>query len=252
VIERTFQIDGIPEISIRIQSGRVELAEGVEGVVKVNAVTKDPDLVIEQHGDLIDIYSEAEGWTRSKRVEIVAKVPPGCNATIRTASADVECAVELEKLEIKTASGDIEVDSAEKAIIKTASGDTTIGAAGNALRFNSASGDLRVRKVAHGSVVVSTASGDVHIDETDAVVEINTVSGDSILDRFVGKSAAIKTMSGSIELGIPSGTKVDLDVSLLSGKVHLPPKTEAAATDRRMSLKVKSVSGDLTINRIGG
>jgi DUF4097 and DUF4098 domain-containing protein YvlB len=238
-------------LSVRIPSGRIELAKGETGVVKVTVVTKDPDFVVEQRGDLIDVYSDAEGrWNGSKRAEVYAELPPGSHATLRCASADIGSTVELGKAEIKSASGDIDIDTAEKVIIKTASGDATIGFVAQALRFNSASGDLRVQQEVHGSVVVSTASGDVHIDDTDAVLEINTVSGDVFIDRYTGKSAAVKTMSGSVDVGIPSGTKVDLDVSLLSGKVRLPPKTDTVTTDRRMSLKMKSVSGSLTINRI--
>jgi DUF4097 and DUF4098 domain-containing protein YvlB len=206
---------------------------------------------VEQRGDLIDVYSEAEGrWGNPKRAEVYAEIPPGSHATLRCASAYVGAGVELGKVEVHTASGDIDLAIADKVIVKTASGDASIGTVNQALRFSSASGDLRVQGQAHGSVVASTASGDVRIDRTDATLEINTVSGDVFLDGYTGKSAALKTMSGSVDIGIPGGTKVDLDVSLLSGKVHLPPKTETPPTDRRMSLKVKSVSGDLTINRI--
>jgi hypothetical protein len=251
VIERTFHVAGTAELSVRIPSGRIELSEGETGVVKIAVVTKDPDFVVEQRGDLIDAYSEAEGrWNGSKRAEVYAELPRGSHATLRCASAYVGSTVELGKAEIKSASGDIDISAADKVIIKTASGDTTLGVVGHALRFSSASGDLRIEQNTHGSVVVSTASGDVHIDDTDAVLEINTVSGDVFIDRYTGKSASLKTMSGSVDLGIPGGTKVDLDVSLLSGKVRLPPQTDTVSTDRRMSLKVKSVSGDLTINRV--
>jgi hypothetical protein len=251
VIEREFHIVGTPELSVRIPSGRIELTEGQPGVVKVTVVTKDPGFVVEQRGDLIDVYSEAEGrWGSSKRAEVYAEMPPGSHAALRCASAYVASSVELGKVEVHTASGDIDLTTADKVIVKTASGDAAIGSVTQALRFNSASGDLRVQEEAHGTVEISTASGDVRIDRTDATLEINTVSGDVFIDRYTGKSAALKTMSGSVDIGIPGGTKVDLDVSLLSGKVHLPPKAETPPADRRMSLKVKSVSGDLTIDRI--
>jgi hypothetical protein len=236
---------------VRIQSGRIEFAEGEPGVVTVMVVTKDPALVIEQRGDSIDVYSESDGWTTSKRAEVYVTLPSASNVSVRCASADVEAALPLGKVEIKSASGDIDVMSADKVIIKTASGDTTIGAVDLAIRFNSASGDLHLTHATHGSVVASTASGDVRIAESDAILEVNTVSGDVMIERFTGKGASLKSMSGSIQMGIPAGTKVDLDVSLLSGRAHLPAKSsDTSPTGRHMSVKVKSVSGDLTINRI--
>jgi hypothetical protein len=44
---------------------------------------------------------------------------------------------------------------------------------------------------------------------------------------------------------------VELDANLLSGRVSLPsPAPEVARTGRHTMIKVKSVSGDLTINRL--
>jgi hypothetical protein len=58
-------------------------------------------------------------------------------------------------------------------------------------------------------------------------------------------------MSGSVDIGIPAGTRVELDANLLSGRVSLPsPAPEVARTGRHTMIKVKSVSGDLTINRL--
>ncbi len=252
MIEKTFDVTGTPEVSIRIQSGRIDLVEGNTGVVKVRVSTRDPDFVVERRGDLIDIHtSEEGGWVGSSSAEVWVELPAGSNVVARSASADVDTTVDLGKLEVKTASGDVSMQGADKVIIKTASGDTTIGAVGSALRFNSASGDLVVRDEIHGSLVATTASGDLHLIDTDAILEISTVSGDALIDRFHGRSAAVKTMSGSVEIGIPTGTRLDLDVSLLSGKLRLPPNTtETGPTGRQMSLKVKTVSGDLTLNRL--
>jgi DUF4097 and DUF4098 domain-containing protein YvlB len=251
VIERLFSVGSAPEVSVRIQSGRIELVEGTPGEIKASVVTKDPNFVMEQRGDLIELHPESESGWSSKRAEVFLEVPPGTGATLRAASADISGQVVLGKVDIKTASGDIELKGADKLVIKSASGDTTVDRVTNALRFTAASGDLDVLDGVGGSIVASTASGDIRISETDAIVELNTVSGDATIDRFVGRHASIKSMSGSVDIGIPAGTRVELDANLLSGRVSLPsPAPEVARTGRHMMIKVKSVSGDLTINRL--
>ncbi|MGB8361311.1 MAG: hypothetical protein WCE80_07935, partial [Acidimicrobiia bacterium] len=68
---------------------------------------------------------------------------------------------------------------------------------------------------------------------------------------FSGRSGVFKGMSGDIDLGIPTGTSVDLDVNLLSGRLNLPEEaTERHDPVRHMTIGAKLVSGDLTISRV--
>ena len=252
VIEETFSVAGTPNLDVRIPSGRIEIRESKSGVVRVTADTRDPDFYIEQRGNTIVIASEKNGswFTRgSSYVEI--ETPPGSDAYLGTASAEVEAYVALGKVEIKSASGDAEVESAETLIFKSASGDVQVTRVGHDLRFTSASGDLEVTESLDGSGNISTASGDVQIVNAEENLNVSTVSGDVNIERCVGRMVQLKSMSGSFEVGIPKGTSVDLDVNLLSGRLELPePDPEKHPVERSMTLKVKSVSGDLQIERL--
>ena len=252
MIEETFSVDAAPNIEVRIQTGRVELRPGSPGTVRVTVDTRDPDLYVEQRGNTIVVSSEKNtSWLSRGSSFVEIETPEGADLYVGAASAQVESAVRLNKAEVKTASGDVELEDADTVVIKSASGDARIGSIERALRFNSASGSLRVTGKSRGSVAITTASGDVHIEDVDATVNINTVSGDIDIRRLAGKSAAFKSMSGSIDLRIPRGTEVDLDVSLLSGRLNLPePEHPQEGAQRSMSIRAKSVSGDLTIDRV--
>jgi len=249
VIHKTFSVDDPPDIEVRIESGRVDIRHGSSGTVDVRVDTKVPGFIVEQRGNSILVSSDKNAsWLSRGSAYIVIEAPDGTDVTAGMASAPIRVEIPLGKVDIRTASGDIELMAAETLVVKTASGDLDVGSVERGLRFSSASGDLRVADRVGGSVVASTASGDVHIEHADATVEVNTASGDTHISHFAGRSASFKAMSGDIDLGIPSRTNVDLDVTLLSGKLRVP---EAPARkeppERHMSIKAKTVSGDFTI-----
>lgn len=252
MIEETYKVDGLPHVDIRIQSGRVRVAEGPVNQVHVRIDSKDPDLYVAQRGNTVEIASEKNSsWVTRGSTYIDVTTPPGSGLYVGAGSASVECDVPLGKVELKTASGDCNLSAADVLVVKNASGDVYVGSVENALRFTSASGDLFVTEVLRGSGNISTASGDVEIESSEETLNISTVSGDVDIKRCVGRTNQLKSMSGSFEVGIPAGTSVDLDVNLLSGRLRLPKGNgDKKPVERDITIKVKSVSGDLNINRI--
>ncbi len=251
MIHETFSVDSAPDIEVRLESGRVEIREGQPGKVDVQVDTKSPGFIVEQRGNSILVSSDKNtSWVSRGSAYVVVETPPLSDLNVSVASAAIYVDVALGKVDLKTASGDIELLTAETLVVKTASGDLDIQSVDRSLRFSSASGDLRVGH-AGGSVVVSTASGDVHIDHTDATVEMNTASGDAYISYFEGRSAGFKAMSGDIDLGIPPRTNVALDATLLSGKLRVPDAPgRREPPERHMSIRAKLVSGDFNISLV--
>lgn len=252
MIQETFEVDAPPEIEVRIGSGRVEVQRGEPGSVTVTVDTTIPDFIVEQRGNSILVSSEQTmSWLSRSSAYVVVETPEGSDLRVSVASADVRADVALDKADLKTASGDIELVSAETLEVKSASGDLQIERVGRALSFSSASGDLLVPGVVGGSIAIATASGDIFIDDADGNVAISTASGDTRLRRFRGRSATFKSMSGSVDIGIPRRTEVSLDANLLSGKLRLPdPEPTHEDPERQTSIRAKLVSGDLTIERL--
>lgn len=252
MIEKTFSVDGSPDIEVRVESGRVEVRRGEPGTVNVTVDTKASDFIVEQRGNSILISSDrTTPWLSRGSAYVVVEAPEGSDLRVAVASAPVRVDVGLGKVDLKTASGDVELTEAETLVVKTASGDLDVGTVEHALRFTSASGDLRVRDRCRGSVVISTASGDIYIERCEGSISVNTASGDSRIARFTGPSASLKGMSGSVTIGIPRRSEVSLDVNLLSGNLRLPdPEPRQGDPERQVSLQAKLVSGDLTIERV--
>ncbi|MFP4074376.1 MAG: DUF4097 family beta strand repeat-containing protein, partial [Actinomycetota bacterium] len=172
MIDKTFSVDSSPDIEVRVESGRVELRRGRPGTVHVTVDTKNPDFIVEQRGNSILVSSDkTTPWLSRGSAYVVVETPEGSDLLMAVASAQTQAALSLGKVDIKTASGDIEVESAETLNVKTASGDTRVKRVDRSLRFTSASGDLVVENTVHGSISASTASGDIYIDECEGTLD---------------------------------------------------------------------------------
>ena len=89
------------------------------------------------------------------------------------------------------------------------------------------------------------------IGENSGVITASTASGDVAIERFLGRQVNVKSMSGEVEVCVPVGTRLDLDVTLMSGDLHTPePSAQSTPGGREMSIKAKLVSGDLWIRRV--
>lgn len=250
MIKKEFEVGRHAEIDVHLQSGRLEVRTGTEGVVTVEVDTQDKNFEVEQYGDRIFVAADQDsGWLSSRTAHVVITVPEGIDATVATASARIECETRLGNTNIKTASGDVAIETAQDVTIKTASGDVRIGTVERRIKVGSASGDARIETCERGSF--STASGDIRIGTATDSIEASTASGDLTVRRFEGRRAGFKSMSGGARIGVLAGTQVDLDVTLLSGKLRLPKAVEdGVSANRQMKIKAKLVSGDLTIKRV--
>lgn len=244
----------VPSVSVGNRSGSVEVRSGSAGHAVVTVESSDADdWDIDRLGDAITVRPKRSGW-RSPSARVLVEVPHGSNVDVTTASASVTLSGVLGATRIKSASGDIRLGSVDRLDIDTASGDVRAAAVASSASCDTASGDVWVER-AGGRLTVSTASGDVRIVEAADDVEIASASGDIRVDRFDGGSIAVRALSGDVHLGLPSGIRVEPDLSSLSGRTRLPaPRTSAMPiTDRPprvVRVGVRTVSGDITIRRV--
>lgn len=250
-INQQFSVGGGAALSIKIQSGRVDVTEGIPGVVALDIDTRDPDQVeIHQSGDTIYVTDNRSGWVVRGNVRITAQVPPRCDLDVGSASADVMVDADLRHLTCRTASGDVSFRTAEQVDVKTASGSIRGQRVDDELRVNSASGDVWIDRVG-GRLTAALASGDVRTEEVAGDLRATSASGDVRIDRFRGDEVTIKSVSGDLVIGFPKGITLDAEVNTLSGSVHLPQADDRPTPTtqrRRVRLSAKTVSGDIRIS----
>ncbi|HSJ90708.1 MAG TPA: DUF4097 family beta strand repeat-containing protein [Ilumatobacter sp.] len=251
--EERFVVGDRPDLTVELMAGSVDVRVGDPGEIKV-VVGGNADLwEIDQVGDAVTVRPRSRWRGRSARMTI--DVPRGAGVEIRTASADVTLAGELGVTRVRTASGNVRAAEVAELDVSTASGDIRVHGVGNDTSAASVSGALEVTEIG-GRLAATTASGDVRVRRLMGDLEIGTTSGDVRIDHFGGSSASIRSVSGDVELGLPSGIRVEPDLTTVSGRTRLPDRATPTAGNpteprRTVRLLVKTVSGDITLGRIG-
>ena len=222
-------------ITVSMASGQIEVRAFDAQHVTVDLESHHADLwEISRFGDTVAIHAPRRRSGKSARLSL--QLPTGTNIRIDAASADMVMHGTLGDVRVRTASGDLRADDVER------------------IDFGSASGDVKVRTVT-GRVVASTASGDVRADRVGGDCQCGTASGDVRIDRCDGDAIDVKTVSGNIQLGLPAGIRVDPDIATLSGRTRMPTPRPAVAGDtprRNVRVRLRAVSGDITIERVDG
>ena len=94
------------------------------------------------------------------------------------------------------------------------------------------------------------ASGELRVDRCDGDVSVKSTSGSTRIGHCDGSEISVRSISGDVRMGLPSGIRVEADISTVSGKASLPEPAAPTGGERRpVRLKLKTVSGDVRIVR---
>lgn len=226
-----------------IASARVELVERAGGHELVVELTKKAGFTLDFGG---------MQFGRGPKVAVGIRCPRGADVEVASSSTDLDTSGLLGAFSVKTASGDTLVDEVESLSATSASGDVQARQVAGRAQVNTASGDVRIER-ALGPVAVNTVSGDVTVRDARGSVTIQTVSGDQSVDGICTGEAKLNSVSGDVRAGVRPGVKLWIDANSVSGDLHselgLDESAPAAGSDAVVPLRVKTVSGDVLIQR---
>ena len=250
MIHETFTVGDAADVDVSVPSGSVVVEAGHAGDVDVQIdARKEDEWHVVQAGSSIRIYHERGSWLGGGRADIRLRLPDGTDLRVSSASADMRSTVDLGRVSVSTASGEILLASVRDLTATTASGDVRVDDVAGNLSIKSASGEVTAATVG-GNAAVKTASGDTRIRTVAGAVTVSSASGDIRIDDYRGTDLDLTTMSGDIMFGLPSGTSVRLQASTLSGRVQLPERRSSnPAEGEPVSARAKSVSGDIRVVR---
>ena len=276
----TFQTPGAVRLNLELPSGAIEIetSETDETRVELEALSENEqvremvdaariesvrrgdghEVVVEvrtRHGVWISFSKGPDIRIGSPEMRLRISCPAGAELDVRTKSADLEARGNYGAADVKTASGDVNVEHTGGAQVKTASGDVHFETVDGYFDVKTASGDVYVDSVAHDSNI-QLVSGDIHIGEAGGSISANTVSGDQRIGAVVEGRVELRTVSGDVGVGIRRGSRVFIDANTVSGSTSsefdltdAPQSVAPSADSPLVEVYAKTVSGDVRIER---
>lgn len=265
-VEGRFTVPGMPRLQVRNVSGHTTITVGAPGTVHVLArkrvrgasaerakrLLENVEVRMEQEGDEIRIephlYEQERGWLELLRggrvaVDLEIEVPREAQIQTKSVSGDVRIEGTRGPIEVRGVSAEIDIVDVQGPLrLRTVSGDASCVEYKGQVEANSVSGDLRFERSRLRSPDLVAVSGDVSVEGEIAGPDegrVKTVSGDVELELVEGSyDIAFKTLSGSLDCDIEGRVTTEgrRDKRVVIGAGDAP-------------LRVKTVSGDLTIRR---
>lgn len=249
------EVDDVRAVRAALVAGRVDIVGRDEpgARIEVHRVDGRPLEVSLSDGELRVGYSfTLGGWEnfvdRFRNVQAKDAV-------------DVHIAVHRDvavKLGTVTAEG-LVADVVRGAAVSTVSGAVVTDGTHGMLVANAVSGDLAVRNH-NGDLKATMVSGSVTASGAFAQISVTTVSGAVTLDVARAAGVGVQTVSGDTTVRLPAGLGVTVAARSVSGRVvvdgearsgegPMAGSVDVVTGDGTCRLRVKSVSGHLTVLR---
>ena len=239
-----------PALDLRVPVGVVEVHVGDAGILQVELESAAAaDFEISKTGDRVAVRHPSRWSMRGRSCRVVAVVPRGTDVNVETASAEVRLSGNLGTVRVRTASGDVDVDRSLRLDVTTASGEVTCNAVEGDATITTISGDCSITTVG-GRLDASLTSGDLRVERCAGDLAVGSTSGSARIGHCDGSEISVRSISGDVRIGLPSGIRVEADISTVSGRASLPEPAPATTTDRRpVRLRLKTVSGGIRVER---
>jgi hypothetical protein len=201
-------------------------------------------------------------------VDVTVELPAGSRVHGGGQLASFDADGPLGECRIKTGLGDIRLDRVETLELKTGSGDVDVDHAKGRAELSLGSGDVRVRELGDSAVIknsngstwvgdaggdlrLNAANGSIVVERSFASVVAKTASGDVRLGEVVRGSVVMESKMGDLEVGIPEGTAAWLDVSATAGRVDntLEAIDSPDRSGETAEVRARTVIGDILIRR---
>lgn len=262
----------IDRVRIEIGAGLVEIlptdGEKTQATIDVDH-GDEGDVVFEVvNGELI--VNTPKNARRGPEVTVRISTPAVLNTRIKTGSGDITARMPLGETRLESGSGEIRAQRVEGDLAATTgSGDIRVGYAAKAVRARTGSGLIDIGETV-GNTALSTGSGDVRVGDAAGPTTVKVGSGDITIERIrdhsvatsgsgdvrvesaEGPSVRAETANGDVQIGVPDGVPTYLDLKTVTGQIRceLEPGGKPADGEHSLTLRARTVSGDITVVRV--
>lgn len=166
-------------------------------------------------------------WNEPGSIQVRVTLPERSNLKVRVSVADVEATGQLNRAELESSTGNLNVGHATDVVSSTASGNMRLG---------------NVTQAAN----LKTATGSVYVDKAGSSVQILTASGGVRIGAVWQGQVLVQGTTSHVHIGVPSGVVTWLDLDSLGGQVHsaFEPAARAGAA---LKIHVRTTNGDIDV-----
>lgn len=236
--EKTFATDGIRTLTVKSTSENINIITDDSSEIRAHFYggyassdkTFKPKLVVEKDGDNLVVRIDNEprimllSFTSNLKLDVYVPKAYDKELDIMSTSGEVasDDVLKLDRVQIKTTSGEISVKSMDAAntVLKSTSGEIYAeGSFGN-LDIDSTSGTIVSENLTAASAKINSTSGEIKLKGSVDGIQAGSTSGTVIIDtdRLI-KDMAVSTTSGEIVVKLPADADFKLVAKSLSGEI---------------------------------
>jgi DUF4097 and DUF4098 domain-containing protein YvlB len=199
-------------------------------------------------------------------VDVAVDVPSGSRLTVETSVGRVRTLGPLGATRIKSSTGDVKIERAERLEVRASSGEVAVGQVDGELEITSGNGPTRVDYVG-GAATLKASNGDIHVGVAGGPLTAKLANGSisirEALDSVTGRSSYGKirldeVSTGAIQLdasygevlvGIRHGVAAWLDVQSKNGVVRndMAAGEGPSRGEGTVEVRVRTNYGDITV-----
>jgi lia operon protein LiaG len=236
--EKTSAADGIRTLTVKSTSENINIITDDSSEIRAHFYgsyassdnTFKPKLVMEKDGDnlvvRIDNESKMMVLSFSSNLKLDVYVPKAYdkNLDITSTSGEVSSddALKLNRVLVKTTSGNIAVKSidAANAVLKSTSGEIYVEGNFGDLDIDSTSGNIVSENLTVASAKINSTSGEIKLKGSIDGIKAGSTSGTIIIDTDrLTKDMTVSTTSGEIVVKLPADADFKLVAKSLSGEI---------------------------------
>jgi DUF4097 and DUF4098 domain-containing protein YvlB len=265
---RTFPLDG--PINLHARAGHGSLTVTAEDGLTQASVTLEPNIEdsdtaqrtsVELRGNTLFVVAPRRGGIfetglfggpnrERDDLDITITVPSGTAMKLSSFTADIRLAGRSGSADVASGASDVELEHIDGDLrLRLGSGTARVDRVSGSVEARSGSGVATFGEIG-GSLSSGCGSGRLEVGTVRGDVRSRSGSGTALLGAVYG-DVDLASGSGQVEIGLPAGHSVRLDVTTGSGRVNseLPVEDAPAQTGPKLSIRARTGSGNIRLFR---